>query len=269
MLKALVTGAGGKMGGRIISLIHAAVGIELAGAVERSGHPAVGKDAGENLGLGPIGVAITDDFQACISWADVVIDFTSHEVSMHNLEIASASGRAMVIGSTGFTTEALKKAAEFARHVPCVLSPNMSVGVNVLFKVLASVATILGDDYDVEILEAHHHLKKDAPSGTAMKMADVVAAALGRDLDKVGVFSRHGIIGERTKSEIGLQTLRAGDIVGDHTVMFAGSGERLEFIHRAHSRDNFAQGAIRAAKWVVGKQPGLYDMQDVLGLREK
>jgi 4-hydroxy-tetrahydrodipicolinate reductase len=269
MLKAIVTGAGGKMGGRIISLIHATDSIELAGAVEKSGHPAVGKDAGENLGLGRIGVPISTDLQVCIDQGDVVIDFTSHEASLHNLEIAAAHSRAMVIGSTGFTTEELKIAAEFSRRVSCVLSPNMSVGVNVLFKVLATVAGILGDDYDVEIMEAHHHLKKDAPSGTAMKMAEVVATALGRDLDKVGVFSRHGIIGERTKTEIGVQTLRAGDIVGEHTVMFGGSGERLEFIHRAHSRDNFAQGAIRAAKWVVGKKPGLYDMQDVLGLRER
>jgi len=257
------------MGGRIISLIHAAEGIELAGAVEKSGHPAVGKDVGEILGLGHTGVTIENDLQKCITRGDVLIDFTSPGASLQNLEIAAAKSRAMVIGSTGFTPEELKMAADFARHVPCVLSPNMSVGVNVLFKVLASVAAILGDDYDVEILEAHHHLKKDAPSGTAMKMADVVAAALGRDLGKVGVFSRHGMIGERKKNEIGMQTLRAGDIVGDHTVMFAGSGERLEFIHRAHSRDNFAQGAIRAAKWLAGKQPGLYDMQDVLGLREK
>jgi len=269
MLKAIVTGAGGKMGGRIISLIHAIDGIEMAGAVERQDHPSVGRDAGENLGLGRLGVAISDNLQACIAQGDVIIDFTSHEASLRNLEIAAAHSRAMVIGSTGFTTHELKKASEFARNVPCVLSPNMSVGVNVMFKVLAYVAGILGDDYDVEIMEAHHHLKKDAPSGTAMKMAEVVASALGRDLDKVGVFSRHGIIGERTKTEIGVQTLRAGDIVGDHTVMFGGSGERLEFIHRAHSRDNFAQGAIRAAKWIVGKQPGLYDMQDVLGLRLK
>jgi 4-hydroxy-tetrahydrodipicolinate reductase len=214
-------------------------------------------------------VPIKADLEVCLAQGDVVIDFTSHEASLRNLEIASAQGRAMVIGSTGFTAEELKRASEFARHVACVLSPNMSVGVNVMFKVLAYVASILGDDYDVEIMEAHHHLKKDAPSGTAMKMAEVVALSLGRDLEKVGVFSRHGIIGERTKNEIGVQTLRAGDIVGDHTVMFAGSGERLEFIHRAHSRDNFAQGAIRAAKWIAGKKPGLYDMQDVLGLREK
>ena len=268
MLRAIVTGAGGKMGGRIISLVHATDGIELVGAVEQPGHPAAGKDAGENLGLGRIGVSISTDLQVCISHGDVVIDFTSHEASLRHLEIAAAHSRAMVIGSTGFTADELKKASEFARRASCVLSPNMSVGVNVMLKVLAYVAGILGDDYDVEIMEVHHHLKKDAPSGTAMKMAEIVAASLGRDLDKVGVFSRHGIIGPRSKTEIGVQTLRAGDIVGDHTVMFGGNGERLEFIHRAHSRDNFAQGAIRAAKWVVGQKPGLYDMQDVLGLRE-
>ena len=269
MLKAIVTGAGGKMGGRIISLIQATDGIELAGAVERPDHPAVGRDAGENLGLGHSGVKISADLEACVAQGDVIIDFTSPQASLHNLKIASSQGMAMVIGSTGFNAEELKKASVLALQVACLVSPNMSVGVNVMFKVLAYVASILGDDYDVEIMEAHHHLKKDAPSGTAMKMAEVVAASLGRDLAKVGVFSRHGIIGERTKTEIGIQTLRAGDIVGDHTVMFAGSGERLEFIHRAHSRDNFAQGAIRAAKWIVGKKPGLYDMQDVLGLREK
>lgn len=268
MLKAIVIGAGGKMGGRIISLLHSAQGIELVGAVERSGHVAVGKDAGECLGLGPIGVTVDDDLNACLMRGDVVIDFTSPEASLRNLAAAAKQGRAIVIGSTGFTADDLNKASEFAKKIPCVISPNMSVGVNVMFKMLASVAGILGDDYDVEILEAHHHLKKDAPSGTAMKMADIIAASLGRELDKVGVFSRKGIIGERTKTEIGIQTLRAGDIVGDHMVMFGGNGERLEFIHRAHSRDNFAQGAIRAAKWVVGRESGLYDMQDVLGLRE-
>jgi len=268
MLKAVVTGAGGKMGGRIISLIQATDDIELVGAVEQSGHPAVGKDAYENLGLGHCGVTISTNLTDCIAQGDVVIDFTAPKASLRHLEMAAVHSTAMVIGSTGFSAEELKKASEFCVHLSCVLSPNMSVGVNVMFKVLAYVAGILGDDYDVEIMEAHHHLKKDAPSGTAMKMAEVVATSLGRDLDKVGVFSRHGIIGERTKTEIGVQTLRAGDIVGDHTVMFGGSGERLEFIHRAHSRDNFAQGAIRAAKWVAGKKPGLYDMQDVLGLRE-
>jgi 4-hydroxy-tetrahydrodipicolinate reductase len=172
-----------------------------------------------------------------------------------------------VIGSTGFTAEEMKRARELADSVRCVLTPNMSVGVNVLLKVLADVAGILGDDYDVEIVEAHHHLKKDAPSGTALKMAQVIAESLGRDLDQVGVYSRKGMIGERTKPEIGIQTVRAGDIVGEHTVIFGGMGERLEFIHRAQSRDNFARGAIRAALWIVGRENGLYDMQDVLGLK--
>lgn len=267
MLKAIVTGAAGKMGSSIIKLLHSTGGIELVGAVEWKGHAAIGKDAGENSGLDRLGVTIDHDLRNCIKRGDVIIDFTSHEVSLQNLEIAAAFNQAMVIGSTGFTAAEMKKAADFSKNIPCVLSPNMSVGVNVMFKVLALVSGILGDDYDVEIMEAHHHLKRDAPSGTAIKMAEVVAASLGRDLEKVGVYSRHGIIGARRKDEIGIQTLRAGDIVGDHLVMFGGQGERLEFIHRAHSRENFAQGAIRAAKWVVGKDNGLYDMQDVLGLR--
>jgi 4-hydroxy-tetrahydrodipicolinate reductase len=172
-----------------------------------------------------------------------------------------------VIGSTGFTAEEMKQADALAKKTRCVLAPNMSVGVNVMFKVLADVAKILGDEYDVEIVEAHHHLKKDAPSGTAMKMAQIIAEALDRDLDRDAVYMRKGMIGERTRKEIGIQTLRAGDIVGEHTVMFGAVGERLEFIHRAHSRDNFAKGAIRAAKWIVSQKNGLYDMQDVLGLK--
>jgi 4-hydroxy-tetrahydrodipicolinate reductase len=269
MVKAIVTGAAGRMGSRIISLIHSTDGIEVAGAVEQPVHPSVGKDAGENLAIGRIGVNIDPDLQNCIKKGDVVIDFTSHEASIRHLEIAAGEGCAMVIGSTGFTPGEIKKAAELTEHIPCVLSPNMSVGVNVMFKVLNIAAGILGDDYDVEIMEAHHNLKKDAPSGTAMKMAEIVAETLGRDLEKVGVYNRKGLIGERTKKEIGIQTLRAGDIVGDHMVMFCGAGERIEFIHRAHSRDNFARGAIRAAKWVVRQKNGLYDMQDVLELRKK
>lgn len=269
MVKAIVTGSGGRMGGRIISLIQATDGIEVAGAVEQPGHPSLGKDAGENLGIGRTGVDVEADLRMCLAKGDVVIDFTSHEASLRHLEIAVEMKRAIVIGSTGFTVQELKIVGDLSRHAPCVLSPNMSVGVNVMFKVLSMVAGILGDDYDVEIMEAHHHLKKDAPSGTAMKMAEVVAESLGRDLEKVGIFARKGLIGERTRDEIGIQTLRAGDIVGDHMVMFCGIGERLEFTHRAHSRDNFAKGAIRAAKWLVGQKNGLYDMQDVLGLRKR
>jgi 4-hydroxy-tetrahydrodipicolinate reductase len=267
MIKAIVTGAAGRMGGRIITFIAETDGIELAGAVERKGHPAIGRDAGEGLGLGRTGVLITDDLAGAIESGDVVIDFTSHEASLGNIEIAAVKGKAIVIGSTGITAEEMKRARELAASVRCVIAPNMSVGVNVMLKVLANVAGILGDDYDVEIVEAHHHLKKDAPSGTALKMAEVIAESLGRNLDEVGVYSRKGMIGERTKKEIGIQTVRAGDIVGDHTVIFGGMGERLEFIHRAHSRDNFARGAIRAALWIVGRENGLYDMQDVLGLK--
>ena len=268
MIKAVVTGAGGRMGGRIITLISAAKDIRVVGAVEQKGHALIGKEVGEALGLGATGVRIDDDLGACIEKGDVVIDFTNHEASLGHLELAAKKNRAIVIGSTGFTAEEMKKAARLAKKARCVLAPNMSVGVNVLFKVLDDVARILGDEYDVEIVEAHHHLKKDAPSGTAMKMAQIVAKALKRDLDKDGVYTRKGLIGERKKTEIGIQTLRAGDIVGEHNVMFGAVGERLEFIHRAHSRDNFAKGAIRAAKWIVGRENGLYDMQDVLGLRD-
>ena len=267
MVKAIVTGAGGRMGGRIITLMSAAKEVRLVGAVERKGHPLVGKDVGEALGLGKLGVKIGDDLGACMALGDVVIDFTSHTVSLENLALAAKKKRAIVIGSTGFTAEEMKKAAALATKTRCVLAPNMSVGVNVMFKVLADVAKILGDEYDVEIVEAHHHLKKDAPSGTAMKMAQIIAESLGRNLDQDAVYTRKGMIGERTRKEIGIQTLRAGDIVGEHNVMFGAVGERLEFIHRAHSRDNFAKGAIRAANWIVSQKNGLYDMQDVLGLK--
>jgi 4-hydroxy-tetrahydrodipicolinate reductase len=267
MIKAIVTGAGGRMGGRIITLLSADDDIKLAGAVEQKGHVLIGKDVGESLGLGKTGIVVDDDTAACIKNGDVVIDFTHHEVSLKNLEIAAEKNRAIVIGSTGFTAAEMGRIKELALTTRCVLSPNMSIGVNVMFKVLEYVAGILGDAYDVEIVEAHHHLKKDAPSGTALKMAQIISEKLGRDLDKVGVYARKGMVGERTRAEIGIQTVRAGDIVGEHMVMFGGVGERLEFIHRAHSRDNFARGAILAAKWIVDQKNGFYDMQDILGIR--
>jgi len=269
MIKTIVTGAGGRMGGRIISLLSAVEGMELTGAIEQKGHDLIGKDIGEKLGLGTMGVIIHDDIMECVEKGNVIIDFSHHTASLKNLEIAALKKRAIVIGSTGFTAEEMGKVKELTMKTRCVLSPNMSIGVNVLFKVLEYVAGILGNDYDVEIVEAHHNLKKDAPSGTALKMAQIISGKLGRDLDRVGVYSRKGMIGARTKEEIGIQTLRAGDIVGDHMVMFGGIGERLEFTHRAHSRDNFARGAILAAKWIVNQKDGLYDMQDVLGIRGK
>jgi 4-hydroxy-tetrahydrodipicolinate reductase len=269
MIKAIVTGAAGRMGSRIMSLLSSTDGIELVGAVERKGHPLVGRNVGESLSIGKTIVIVNDDLTKCIDNGDVVIDFTDHESSLYHLEVAAAKNSAIVIGSTGFTAKEMEKVRGITGKSRCVLAPNMSVGVNVMFKVLEYIAGILGDDYDVEIVEAHHHLKKDAPSGTAMKMAQILADTLNRDLDKVGVYTRKGMIGERNPKEIGIQTLRAGDIVGEHTVLFGGVGERLEFIHRAHSRDNFAKGAIRAAKWIVNQENGLYDMQDVLGLRAR
>jgi 4-hydroxy-tetrahydrodipicolinate reductase len=268
MVKVVVTGAGGRMGGRIISLISAMDDIKVVCAVEVPGHPIIGRDVGQVLGLSKTGALVCDKLADCIDLADVVIDFTNHEASLNYLKIAGERNRSIVIGSTGFSVDEMKKVKELSKHSRCVLSPNMSVGVNVMLKVLEYCDGILGDDYDVEIVEAHHHLKKDATSGTAMKMAQVIADKLERDLDKVGVYTRKGLIGERTKKEIGIQTVRAGDIVGEHTVIFGGIGERLEFIHRAHSRDNFAKGAIRAAQWIVNQKNGLYDMQDVLGLRD-
>ena len=266
MTKVIVTGAAGKMGGRIIALIQGDDRMELVGALEQKGHPLIGKDVGSFLGPGVTGVALGDDLDGCIDQADVVIDFTSHTASLDHLRVAAEHGTAIVIGSTGFTPDEMEKVADLSRGTRCVFAPNMSVGVNVMFKVLKEVAGILGDAYDVEIVETHHNQKKDAPSGTAVKMAEVIAEALGRDMGKIGVYGRRGMIGARPQAEIAVHTVRAGDIVGEHTVLFGGMGERLEFTHRAHSRENFARGAIRAALWIVDRGKGLYDMQDVLGL---
>ena len=267
MVKAIVTGVAGRMGGRIVHMMAAAPGIELAGALERPGHPAVGKDVGEVVGLPATGVKVVDDLSQVLPQAQVVIEFTHPETSLAHLREVAAAGKAMVLGTTGFSAPQIAEIQALASRVHLVFAPNMSVGVNLMFKVVADIAKVLGDGYDVEIVEAHHRLKKDAPSGTAIKLGQVLAHALGRELEKTGVYARHGIIGERTAQEIGIQTVRAGDIVGEHTVLFGGMGERLEVIHRAHSRDNFARGAVRAAEWIVTQPPGLYDMQDVLGLK--
>jgi len=264
---AIVVGAAGRMGLRLLAAIHETPGILLSGAVERMDHPNLGRDAGEIAGLGKLGIPLAGSLEEVIRSGEVVIEFTNAEASLKNLRVAAESAKSAVIGSTGFSPEQLKEVQSLTRKIPCVLSPNMSVGVNVMFRVIGDLARILGDDYDVEVIEAHHRMKKDAPSGTAMKIAQILAQTLNRSLDQVGVYERKGIIGERKRSEIGIQTIRAGDIVGEHTVIFGGLGERLEVIHRAHSRDNFARGAVRAAQWVVKQRPGLYDMQDVLGLK--
>ncbi|MFQ5455901.1 MAG: 4-hydroxy-tetrahydrodipicolinate reductase [Nitrospirota bacterium] len=269
MINAIVTGASGRMGKRIINLIHDKEGISLIGAVERKESPAIGRDAGEIAGLGNTGISIGENIEDIIKRADVVIDFTTPSAAMSALKIASANKKAMVIGTTGFTQDELNEIDIFTKDIPLVFSPNMSIGVNIVFKTIGEIAKILGGEYDMEIIEAHHRNKKDSPSGTAMKMGEILAQSTNRDLEKVGKYSRHGITGERKRDEIGIQSIRAGDIVGEHTVIYCGNGERIEITHKAHSRDNFALGAIRAAEWIVSKRPGLYDMLDVLGLQSK
>ncbi|MBA5868134.1 MAG: 4-hydroxy-tetrahydrodipicolinate reductase [Nitrospira sp. CR1.3] len=267
MIKVIVAGAAGRMGCRLIALIQESTALTLAGAVEGKGHHALGEDAGEIAGCGRTGVRISDDLSALLERGEVVIDFSAPEATLHHLRAAAQHRRAMVIGTTGFSSPELDELKTLARQVPCVFSPNMSVGINLIYKVIAEMAKTLGDEYDIEVIEAHHRLKKDAPSGTALKIAEVLARAVNRDLNQVGVFERKGLIGERKKTEIGIQTIRAGDIVGDHTILFGGMGERIEVTHRASSRDTFARGALRAARWAVRQPPGLYDMMDVLNLK--
>jgi 4-hydroxy-tetrahydrodipicolinate reductase len=267
VIKVIVAGAAGRMGCRLVALIKDSTALTLAGAIEGKGHHALGEDAGEVAGCGKAGVPITDDLSGLLERGEVVVDFSTPDATLQHLRAVTQHRRAMVIGTTGFSADELDELKSLARQVPCVCSPNMSVGVNLIYKVIAEMAKTLGDDYDIEVIEAHHRLKKDAPSGTALKIAEVLARAVNRDLNQVGVYARKGLIGERKKTEIGIQTIRAGDIVGDHTILFGGMGERIEVTHRATSRDTFARGALRAARWVVRQPPGLYDMMDVLSLK--
>ena len=262
-----IVGAAGRMGGRLIHAVLEAEGLNLTGAIERPGHPQVGMDAGLVAGAGELGVTISDDLTATMTAADLLIDFTFPDVTLQNLAVCAELGKMVVSGSTGFTPEQRSEAEKFAEKIPVVLAPNMSVGVNACFKLLKEAAKILGDDFDVEVVELHHNKKKDSPSGTAVRMGEVVADELGRDYNQVANFHREGMCGERSKNEIGMQTVRGGDIVGEHTVYFIGMGERIEISHRAMSRDMFARGAARACQWIAGKGPGIYDMQDVLELK--
>jgi 4-hydroxy-tetrahydrodipicolinate reductase len=267
MIDVVVTGAAGRMGREIVRLVLATPGLRLHGAVERSG-PAVGQDAAALAGQPSTGVRVVETLAQALPGAGAVIDFTHFEASASHAEACAAAGVPIVIGSTGFTPEARARVAAAARRVPVMLSPNMSVGVNVLFELVRQAAAVLGDAYDVEIVELHHKKKKDAPSGTAVRLGEVAAEALGRDPARDLTFARHGMVGERPAREIGLQTVRGGDIVGEHTVYFCGEGERLELTHRATAREQFARGAVRAAAWIAGRPAGLYDMADVLGFRK-
>jgi 4-hydroxy-tetrahydrodipicolinate reductase len=258
MIKTIVCGVAGRMGSRIVDLLRQSNQLSLLGGVEAPGSFAVGTHIGE--------VPVVDNLSKLIERGDVVIDFTHPKGTLENLKVVLAHKKPLVIGTTGLSADEGRQIEAASKTIPLCFSPNMSIGVNVMFKLIVEAARLLGKDYDVEVIEAHHRLKKDAPSGTAMRMAEVLVAALKRSKENLR-FHREGIIGERKADEIGVQTLRGGDIVGDHTVMFAGLGERLEITHRATNRDNFARGALVAAQWLVGKKPGLYDMQDVLELK--
>ncbi len=265
VIKVAVVGVCGRMGMSVASLAGADEDIELVGATEVPGHVSIGRDLGDLIeGAGP-GVSVSDSIEVAARAADVIIDFTVPEATLAHAEYLVRNEKSMVIGTTGFTSEQRGKLLRLLERIPCVFSPNMSVGVNVLFEISRQVASHLGESYDAEIFETHHRAKADSPSGTAIALAEAVATGLGSELKDVARYERHGRIGARKRGEIGVQTLRGGDVVGDHTVMFLGDGERVELTHKATSRDNFSSGALRAAKWIPGKSPGVYAMRDVLG----
>ena len=266
MTRIAITGAAGRMGRSLIEACQQTDGLEVSVALEHPESTLLGSDAGDLAGIGKLGVIVGADLAAVSDAFDVLIDFTRPEPTLANLEICRQAGRRMVIGTTGFTDEQKVQIAAAAQDIGIVFAPNMSVGVNLCLKLLDTAARVLGDDVDIEVIEAHHRHKVDAPSGTALRMGEVVADALGRDLKTCAVYGREGHTGERDSKTIGFETIRAGDIVGDHTVMFAATGERIEITHKASSRMTFANGAVRAAAWLVDRQAGLFDMQDVLGL---
>jgi 4-hydroxy-tetrahydrodipicolinate reductase len=265
MINIAVAGAAGRMGKNLVEACMHADGLQLALALERPGSTAIGRDAGENAGVGHLNVPIRSSWDTATF--DVLVDFTRPDVTLDNVRQCRKLGKAMVIGTTGFDEAGRQKIADAAREIPVVFAPNMSAGVNVCLKLLDLAARALGDEVDIEIVEAHHRHKVDAPSGTALRMGEVVAQALDRDLRQCAIYGREGITGERDRQTIGFSTIRGGDIVGDHTVIFAGDGERVEITHKATSRMTFATGAMRAARWLGEREAGLYDMQDVLGLR--
>ncbi len=266
MVRVGVNGAAGRMGKTLIQACVECPDTQLGAAFENESSNALGQDAGVNAGIESLGVEINSDLEAYANDFDVLIDFTVPDCTMESLEICNQHGKSMVIGTTGLDETQKSKLQKASEKISIVFAPNMSVGVNLCLKLLQTAAKTLGDEYDVEIIEAHHKHKVDAPSGTALRMGEVVAESLGRNLKDCAVYGREGHTGERDKKTIGFETIRAGDIVGDHTVMFAGTGERVEITHKASSRMTFAQGAMRAASWLSGKDSGLYDMQDVLGL---
>jgi 4-hydroxy-tetrahydrodipicolinate reductase len=262
-----VAGAAGRMGKAILEICTQTEGVKLTAAIEYAASPKLGQDSGEVAGIGANGVRIVADMSAILDQFDVLIDFTLPEATLANLKLCHAAGKRVVIGTTGLNDSQKLQIRAASADVAIMQSPNMSIGVNLCFKLAQLAASIIGESTDIEIIEAHHRMKKDAPSGTAVRLGEIIAETLGRDLKECAVYGREGITGERDRKTIGFETIRAGDIVGDHTVMFASAGERVEITHKASSRQSFASGAVRAAIWLMQKDTGLYDMQDVLGLR--
>lgn len=265
MTKIAIMGAAGRMGRALMEATRMAASATLTAAIERRGHPLVGQDVGEIAGVGKFGVLLSDDLSAATF--DVVIDFTSPDSTLSTVKYCQKSQKPLVIGTTGLNDDQKSVIHQASSSIPIVFAPNMSVGVNLCFKLLEIAAQVLGESADIEIIEAHHRHKVDAPSGTALRMGEVIAETLGRSLKKDAIYGREGKIGARERQTIGFATIRAGDIVGEHTVLFADEGERVEITHKASSRLTFAKGAVRAALWLSDKNNGLFDMQDVLGLR--
>ncbi|MBF6568089.1 MAG: 4-hydroxy-tetrahydrodipicolinate reductase [Candidatus Binataceae bacterium] len=265
MTNLIVAGAAGRMGRLLITLAAVDPAFRLAGAAEAEGSPEIGRDAGETAGIGRLGIPIVSDYAAIAKPETVTLDFTSAAASMAHLEIAASAGAAIVIGSTGLTPEMEARAGILAPRTRAIIAPNMSVGVNVLMRIVAEVAKIL-PDFDAEVIEIHHRTKVDAPSGTALALGRAIADSRGTDFAREAIFGREGITGVRERDKIAVLAIRAGDAVGDHTVIFGGAGERLELTHRAQSRESLARGALRAAAWLAHQKPGLYAMRDVLGL---
>ncbi len=265
-LKVVIAGCSGRMGHALLECVFADTDLVLHGALDRSGNPQLGRDAGEQQGK-ITGVKVTDNIDEALINADILVDFTRPEVSLMYLVACQKHNVKMIIGTTGFSAEQKLLIEAASKNIAIVFAPNTSVGVSLLINLVQSAAKVLNEGFDIEIIEAHHRFKVDAPSGTALRLGEAAASALGRNLEECAVYGREGVTGERDPSTIGFATVRGGDVVGDHTVLFAGLGERVELTHKASSRATFASGALRAAKFLIGKQTGLFDMQDVLGLR--
>jgi 4-hydroxy-tetrahydrodipicolinate reductase len=266
MLKVVIAGCSGRMGHALLEAVFADAELSLHGALDRADSQQIGRDAGEQFGK-KTGVLISHDVRAALKGADVLVDFTRPEPSLLYLAACQEVGVNMVIGTTGFTVEQKALITKAAKNISVVFAPNMSVGVTLLINLVQAAAKVLNEGYDIEVIEAHHRHKVDAPSGTALRLGEAAASALGRNLEECAIYGREGVTGERDPSTIGFATVRGGDVVGDHTVLFAGIGERVELTHKASSRATFALGALRAGKFMQGKKSGLFDMQDVLGLK--